>query len=89
MAPIIMMARIAMLPDKKTIVVISDSDFGIAIDIKNNENKDVEATDYTLYADGSLKYNEMLVKPAFRIVPNSKVERNTHLWLVKLPEALK
>ncbi|WP_369019371.1 esterase-like activity of phytase family protein [Thermatribacter velox] len=81
---------IAMLPDGKTIVVASDNDFGITIDVQDSENQDTEILDYTLYPDGSLKHNNKVAKPVFRIVPNpDAVESNTQLWLIKLPETLK
>lgn len=80
---------IALLPDKKTIAVVNDNDFGISINVQDNENKDAEVTDYTLYADGNFKYKDKSAKPSLRIVPNSEVERNMYLWLIELPEKLK
>ncbi|WAM32656.1 esterase-like activity of phytase family protein [Caldicellulosiruptor naganoensis] len=80
---------IVMCPDKKTIMVINDNDFGITINVKDSERKDVKIADYTLYADGSLKYKEKLAEPTISIVPNSEEERNTYLWVIKLPEIMK
>lgn len=80
---------LTLLKDKKTIVVANDNDFGVAIEVKDPENKDAEVTDYTLNADGTFTYKGKPAKPTLDIVPNSEVERNLYIWTIKLPEELK
>jgi len=80
---------IVLLPDKKTIVVVNDNDFGVIVKVKDDENKDADVTDYILYADGTFKYKDKPAKPVITIGQSPEAEGNTNFWTIKLPEVLK
>lgn len=79
---------ITMLPDKKTIVVTNDNDFGMTMNVSDPENKDAKITKYTLQEDGSFTYKGKPAKPTMQIVPNEKSERQQYIWFIELPEQL-
>jgi hypothetical protein len=79
---------LTMLPDKKTIVVVNDNDFGMMLNLQDTENKNAEIGDYTLTTDGTLKVKDKAANPVLKIVPNSEVEQNMYMWVIELPKAL-
>jgi hypothetical protein len=79
---------LTLLPDKKTIIVVNDNDFGMMLSLQDSEHKNSEIGDYTLTSDGTLKIKDKVANPVLAIVPNSEVERNMYLWTIELPEAL-
>ncbi|HWR09344.1 esterase-like activity of phytase family protein [Sporomusa sp.] len=80
---------LTMLPDKKTIAVTNDNDFGIAIEVVDPKNPKAEITDYTLLQDGSFRYKNEPAQPQITIVANDEAERNQYIWMIELPEALR
>ena len=79
---------LTLLPDKKTIIVVNDNDFGMMLSLQDSKHKNSEIGDYTLTSDGTLKIKDKVANPVLAIVPNSEVERNMYLWTIELPEAL-
>lgn len=71
---------IALLPDRKTIVVVNDNDFGVSL----APNAGVTFADYTLDALGNLRYCG--TKPLFHLVPQSE---ETELWFIPVSILLK
>lgn len=79
---------ITMLPDKKTIVVTNDNDFGMSMTVDDPENQKAKVSKYVLKADGSFTYKGKTADPKMHIVPNEESERSQYIWFIKLPESL-
>ncbi|MDF2570672.1 MAG: hypothetical protein K0R55_2276 [Sporomusa sp.] len=79
---------ITLLPDKKTIVITNDNDFGMTVNLTDRKNSNPEVGDYILNANGSFTYKGQLASPEITIIPNSEVERVQYLWTIELPAAL-
>lgn len=79
---------ITMLPDKKTIVVTNDNDFGMAMEVKDAENQNTETPNYVLHADGTFTYRGKPAAPNMHVVPNEAAERKQVIWFIELPEPL-
>lgn len=79
---------ITLLPDKKTIVVTNDNDFGMTVDVEDAANKSAQITKYVLHDDGAFTYKDKPAKPSIHIVPNEEAERNQYIWFIELPEPL-
>ena len=79
---------ITMLPDKKTIVVTNDNDFGITMDVADAENKDTDPTSYTLDASGSFTLKGKPAHPTMTVVPNGEAERYQQIWFITLPQPI-
>lgn len=79
---------ITMLPDKKTIVVTNDNDFGMTMDVNDAENKNAKVTKYVLKEDGSFTYKGKAAKPDIQIAPNEEAERQQYIWFIELSEQL-
>lgn len=79
---------ITMLPDKKTIVVTNDNDFGMSMAVEDAENPKAKVSKYVLKDDGSFKYNEKPANPKIYITSNEEAERSQYIWFIKLPEVL-
>ncbi len=78
-----------MLPDKKTIVVTNDNDFGMAMEVKDAENQNTETSNYVLHADGAFTYRDKPAAPNMHVVPNEAAERKQVIWFIELLEPLK
>ena len=79
---------LTILPDRQTIAVINDNDFGVAIDLQDPENKKAEVTDYIYHEDGTFTLDGKSAKPSIKLVHNSDDEKDTDLFLIKLDEKL-
>ncbi|TWH45557.1 esterase-like activity of phytase family protein [Sporomusa sp. KB1] len=79
---------ITLLPDRKTIVVTNDNDFGMAIEVDDSANPEAGIGDYTLNADKTFTHKGVPAAPKVTIVSNSQVERYQYLWTIELPEPL-
>lgn len=79
---------ITMLPDKKTVVVTNDNDFGMTMAVDDPENQKAKVGKYVLNADGSFTYKGKTANPRIHIVPNEESEQAQYIWFIKLPEAL-
>ncbi|MFD1427478.1 hypothetical protein JOD24_003210 [Kroppenstedtia sanguinis] len=77
---------LAVLPDKQTIFVLNDNDFGVSLDVKDDQVEKPDIEDYTLHADGTLTYKGQSADPTLTVVPNNE---KTHLFSIKLPKPLK
>ncbi len=77
---------LVLLPDRKTIAVVNDNDFGIQIKVNDPENKNADLDDYTYDADKKvfLYKGAEHKKVKMEITQNSKEERESQLWLFKL-----
>ena len=78
---------LTILPDGQTLAVINDNDFGVAVDLKDSKNKKAEITDY-VFEDGKFTLDGKSADPMIKLVPNSKEERKTDLFLIKLDQKL-
>lgn len=79
---------LTMLPDKKTIVVTNDNDFGMTMNVDDPENKKAKITDYVLQADGGFTYKGQPAKPIISVVPSEESEGNQYIWFIELPALL-
>lgn len=79
---------ITMLPDKKTIVVTNDNDFGMTMEVEDTENKNTETSGYVLHGDGAFTYKDKPANPLIHVVPNEEAEQNQYIWFIELPEPL-
>jgi len=79
---------LTMLPDKKTIVVVNDNDFGMTMAVNDPEHQDGKITKYVLQSDGSFTYKGKPANPSIHVVPTDESERNQHIWFIELPKAL-
>lgn len=77
-----------LMPDKKTIVVTNDNDFGMAMDVEDAQNKDTETTDYVLHDNATFTYKDKPATPKIHIVRNGEAEQNQYIWFIELPQAL-
>lgn len=82
---------LTLLPDKKTIVVVNDNDFGIETKIEDSEHSNSKFEDYTYNEDkGEFYYKDMIAKKAkVKITQNSETERESQLWLFKFKDKIK
>ncbi|KMT22892.1 esterase-like activity of phytase family protein [Clostridium cylindrosporum] len=73
------------LPDKKSIAIVNDNDFGMAVDVNDPSVENADITDY-VYDSKTKKYTyegkEANAKISF--VKNSIEERNPVLWLIDM-----
>jgi len=79
---------LALLPDKKTLVITNDNDFGISVKVEDLAHHKAAVDKYTLLIDGSFVYNDQPAQPHLSIVPNDETERSSQLWLIELAEPL-
>ncbi len=76
------------LPDHKTIALINDNDFGVALKLTDDENKKAKIGDYVYHLDGSFTLNGKKANPKIELVKNSPDESEINLFLVKLDKKL-
>lgn len=79
---------ITLLPDRKTIVVINDNDFGITVDVVDPENRKSKITDYTLKKDGTLQINGKSANPKFKFKRLPPEESVSELFMITLDKPL-
>lgn len=82
---------LALLPDRRTIAVVNDNDFGIAIGITDPAHPNADVTDYTYdAATGTATYKDgtRVRQAKFYLQPNAPEEQQSQLWLFTLPHAL-
>lgn len=79
---------ITMLPDKKTIVVTNDNDFGMTMEVEDPENQNTETINYVLHNDGTFTYKSKVAAPVMHVVPNEDTERKQVIWFIELPAPL-
>jgi len=79
---------LTMLPDKKTIVVTNDNDFGIRVKVDDSAHPGAEIDDYTVQVDGKFMYKGKPAKPQVFFCPNDEVDRYQELWMIELAEPL-
>lgn len=82
---------LALLPDRKTIAVVNDNDFGIAIKASDKQVPDAQVEDYTYDADkAQFTYNEdkTVHEVQMGLQKNPPEEQQSQLWLFELPEKL-
>lgn len=79
---------LTMLPDKKTIVVTNDNDFGMTMNVDDPKNKNAKLTKYTLSPDNSFTYKGKPANPTIQIVPTEKSEQQQYIWFIQLPKPL-
>jgi len=79
---------LTMLPDRKTIVVTNDNDFGMTMDVNDPEHKNGKITNYVLQADGSFTYKGKPAKPSIQVVPTAESEQYQSIWFIELPAPL-
>ncbi|MGN1280289.1 MAG: esterase-like activity of phytase family protein [Succinivibrio sp.] len=79
---------LTLLPDRKTIVVINDNDFGITVDVDDPANAKSKITDYTLKIDGTYQINGKTANPKFRFSRLDEKDSVSELFMVTLDSAL-
>ena len=82
---------LALLPDRKTIAVVNDNDFGIAIKATDKQVPDAQVEDYTYNADSKqFTYNKdkTVHDVQMGLQKNAPEEQQSQIWLFELPEKL-
>lgn len=82
---------LALLPDRKTIAVVNDNDFGMDIDVKDSAVADPEVSDYTYDSDKkAMIYNKdnKVHKVKISLKKNAPTEQESQIWFFTLPKAL-
>lgn len=77
---------ITMLPDKKTIAIINDNDFEIAVSATDEEGNDVSITDYTYDAD--TKKLSVDGKESNLNISLVKNQEESELWTIELKDEI-
>lgn len=82
---------LALLPDRKTIAVVNDNDFGMDIDVKDSAVADPEVSDYTYDSHKkAMIYNKdnKVHKVKISLKKNAPTEQESQIWFFTLPKAL-
>ena len=82
---------LALMPDRKTIVVVNDNDFGIDINVEDKAVADAEVDDYTYDADKQVMIYDEDKAPhdvTISLKQNAPAEQQSQIWFFTLPNAL-
>ena len=80
---------ITLLPDRKTIVVINDNDFGLALSVKDNLLQKAKVTDYTFdNAKQQMMIDGKVRNPQINLSQNSPDEAHVQLWFIEMRDLL-
>ncbi len=82
---------LALLPDRQTIAVVNDNDFGIAINVTDAQATDPEVEDYTYNADSQkfiYKDNSVHQNVTMGLKQNPPTEQQSQIWFFKLPHKI-
>lgn len=82
---------LALLPDRKTIAVVNDNDFGMDIDVKDPAVADPEVSDYTYDSDKKAMIYDKDNKVhdvKISLKKNAPAEQESQIWFFTLPKAL-
>ena len=82
---------LTVLPDRQTIAVVNDNDFGIAVKVNDPQVKDAQIEDYTYNADThqfTYKDDTAVHKVNIGLKQNSPTERENQIWFFKLNHKL-
>ena len=82
---------LTVLPDRQTIAVVNDNDFGIAVKVDDPQVKDAQIEDYTYNADThqfTYKDDTAVHKVNIGLKQNSPTERENQIWFFKLNHKL-
>lgn len=77
---------LALLPDRQTIAVVNDNDFGIAVKVNDSTNPQATVEDYTYNAD-TKKFsnkNNKVVNITIGLQKNAPEEQQSQIYLFKL-----
>lgn len=80
---------LTMLPDHQTIVVVNDNDFGLAVQLQDEEHPNAEIGAYTLHQNGDFTYKNKAANPKINMGRNSENEQEMYLYTIRLPKPLK
>lgn len=79
------------MPDRKTIAVVNDNDFGMDIDVKDPAVADPEVSDYTYDSDKKAMIYDKDNKVhdvKISLKKNAPAEQESQIWFFTLPKAL-
>lgn len=79
---------IALLPDKKTLVIINDNDFGLELAVNDPARKKGKIGNYRVQPDGSVTYKEEPAAPVVSIEPSDSESAKTCFWMFTLQNPL-
>lgn len=82
---------LTVLPDRQTIAVVNDNDFGIAVKVDDPQVKDAQIEDYTYNADThqfTYKNDTAVHKVNIGLKQNAPTERENQIWFFKLNHKL-
>ena len=79
---------LCMLPDKKTIVITNDNDFGLSVDVADSDHPNTEVIDYTLRNNKNFTYKGKTATPSITLVPNDEKERIQYIWTIELSQPI-
>lgn len=82
---------LALLPDRRTLAVVNDNDFGMDIAVDDKKASQPDVSDYTYDSDKkSMIYNKdnQVHKVKISLKKNAPSEQESQIWFFTLPEAL-
>lgn len=82
---------LALLPDRRTIAVVNDNDFGIDIAVQDAKAPSADVSDYTYDSDKKVMiYNKdkSVHKVKLSLKKNAPSEQESQIWFFTLPKAL-
>lgn len=81
---------LSILPDRQTIAVVNDNDFGIAVKVDDTNNNNASVEDYTYDADKKifLNKNNQQVDIHIGLQQNAPEEQQSQIYLFKLNQKL-
>lgn len=79
----------ALYPDGKTLAVINDNDFGVAVKVKDSAHPKAESADYVLEQDGTYTLDGKPASPDISITAASPEDSKTTLFVIHLDKPLK
>lgn len=82
---------LALLPDRKTIAVVNDNDFGIAIHVTDKKAADADISDYTYDSNKNVflyTKDKSIHKIKINLKKNAPSEQESQIWFFTLPYTL-
>ncbi|MBP7248248.1 MAG: esterase-like activity of phytase family protein [Negativicutes bacterium] len=80
---------ITLLPDRKTIVIVNDNDFGLDLKIKDENLTKDKFTNYQYNPKSKeMTKNGKIAEPKVNLTPNAPEEAHGQIWFIEMKESL-